>query len=152
MRIIKKLIVAVMIAAMLVVSVVSVSAVSEYDKVATSDSAEITSGMSTPQVIILSFVVVALIFAYKKQRQVDEIGDAIKLINTYEKYKAVHTGLQNSKNPSRYKKENINALHTYDDADNKLLNLYPDKTSPRIEKLTNERNHLIEDIKELNEQ
>lgn len=159
MRIIKKLIVAVIIAAMLVVSVVSVSAVSEYDKVATSDSAEITSGMSTPQVIILSFVgvaiiggVVALIFAYKKQRQVDEIGDAIKLINTYEKYKAVHTGLQNSKNPSRYKKENINALHKYDDAVNKLLNLYPDKTSPRIEKLTNERNHLIEDIKELNEQ
>lgn len=145
-----------MIAAMLVVSVVSVSAVSEYDKVATSDSAEITSGMS---IIILSFVgvaiiggVVALIFAYKKQRQVDEIGDAIKLINTYEKYKAVHTGLQNSKNPSRYKKENINALHKYDDAVNKLLNLYPDKTSPRIEKLTNERNHLIEDIKELNEQ
>ena len=74
MRIIKKLIVAVMIAAMLVVSVVSVSAVSEYDKVATSDSAEITSGMSTPQVIILSFVgvaiiggVVALIFTYKKK-------------------------------------------------------------------------------------
>lgn len=33
----------------------------------------------------------------KKQRQVDEIGDVIKLINTYEKYKAVHTGLQNSK-------------------------------------------------------
>lgn len=88
----------------------------------------------------------------KKQRQIDEIGDVIKLINTYEKYKAVHTGLQNSKNPSRYKKENITALHKYDDAVNKLLNLYPDKTLPRIEKLTNERNHLIEDIKELNEQ
>ena len=52
----------------------------------------------------------------KKQRQIDEIGDVIKLINTYEKYKAVHTGLQNSKNPSRYKKENITALHKYDDA------------------------------------
>ena len=42
--------------------------------VATSDSAEITSGMSTPQVIILSFVgvaiiggIVALIFTYKKK-------------------------------------------------------------------------------------
>ena len=35
---------------------------------------------------------------------------------------------------------------------NKLLNLFPDKTLPRIEKLTNERKHLIEDIKELNEQ
>ena len=43
-------------------------------EVATSDSAEITSGMSTPQVIILSFVgvaiiggIVALIFTYKKK-------------------------------------------------------------------------------------
>ena len=43
-------------------------------EVATSDSAEITSGMSTSQVIILSFVgvaiiggIVALIFTYKKK-------------------------------------------------------------------------------------
>lgn len=88
----------------------------------------------------------------QKQNQINELSDIIAMLRTYDKYKPIHDKYREAKNKESFKKENVTALKKYNDIARDLLKLFPDKKLPNLEKLIKEKDELIAQVKNMNEE
>lgn len=86
------------------------------------------------------------------QHQIDDLGDIIKLLRTYKKYKGIHFEYSKSTNKIKYKKDHAVALNKYNNAVKKLAELYPDRKIPNLENLEKEKSKLVTEVKNMNEE
>lgn len=86
------------------------------------------------------------------QNRINELGDIIAMLRTYNKYKPIHDKYRQAKDREKFKKENATVLKKYSDIAKDLLKLFPDKKLPNLEKLLNEKDKLIAQIKNMNEE
>ncbi len=86
------------------------------------------------------------------QQQIDDIGDTIKLLNTYFKYKPVNEEYKQATFKKKFAKNHENELKYFDGAKRELTEKYPDKKIPKVETLYTRRTELMNQRKTLNEE
>ena len=86
------------------------------------------------------------------QQQIDALSDTITTIRTYRKYKPFHDAYLDAVFKKKFQTENASALNKYEGAKKKLEELFPDHKLPKLEKISAQRDQLIEKRKEKNQQ
>ena len=84
------------------------------------------------------------------QRKIDDIGETIKSLNKYLKYKPFDDEYKQVTFKKKYAKEHEKELRKYDGARQELLEKFPDRKLPRIETLRCEQSSLINQRNTLN--
>lgn len=80
----------------------------------------------------------------KLQRQIETVTDTIKLVKKYKKYKPFYDAYQSATFRKKYEKEHKQELQQFSDAKSALLERFPDRKIPSLERLSQERDKLIE--------
>ena len=80
----------------------------------------------------------------KLQRQIETVTDTIKLVKKYKKYKPFYDAYQRATFRKKYEKEHKQELQQFSDAKSALLERFPDRKIPSLERLSQEREKLIE--------
>lgn len=86
------------------------------------------------------------------QRKIDSIGDTIKVLRTYLKYKPLDDEYKRVTFKRKFAKDNEKELRRYDSAKQELLKRFPDRKLPRIETLYDEQASLINQRNSLNQE
>lgn len=77
------------------------------------------------------------------QRQIDAVSDTIKLVKKYMKYKPYQEAYNQATFKKKYAKDNAYELQQFADAKNALMQQFPDRKIPSLERLQKDRDKLI---------
>lgn len=86
------------------------------------------------------------------QQKIDIIGDTIKSLKKYLKYKPINDDYKKAAFKKKFAKEHEKELRQFDTAKQELVEKYPDKKIPKLETLYAQQAELIEQRKNLNEE
>lgn len=77
------------------------------------------------------------------QRQIDAVSDVIKLVKKYKKYKPYQEEYNQATFKKKYAKDHAHELQQFEDAKNALMQQFPDRKIPSLERLQKDRDRLI---------
>lgn len=86
------------------------------------------------------------------QQKIDIIGDTIKSLKKYLRYKPINDDYKKAAFKKKFAKEHEKELRQFDTAKQELIEKYPDKKIPKLETLYAQQAELIEQRKNLNEE
>lgn len=82
----------------------------------------------------------------KNQNRLQDLNEVIKVLRTYKKYKPVADEFKQTKKPKKFEKDYSDELEKYRNVTKKMLQMFPDKKIPNLEKLEQEKLQIQEEI------